>query len=104
MKKYLLAVLAASSAITSAQASEMYCQESAVAYIVNVASAPYLSSGGISASSLKLVSKKSLGDGAEAYETYVYKRNDSNEVYSLKLYVEEIGGVCPLESFSVSRK
>lgn len=98
----LLSLLAAAQA---AFAAEFNCEESARQYIVNIASAPYLAHGeSISEKSLKLVSRRATGDGAESYEHFVFRRTDSNETYSLKLYVEEIGGVCPLEGFRVSRR
>lgn len=89
---------------TNAQAEQVFnCEKSAVNYILHIASAPYLESAWrLKESDLALVSRRALGDGAEAYEQYIYRRKDSNEIYQLMLYVQEIGGVCPLEKFEIS--
>ena len=91
---------------TGALASPDYnCEKSAVHYITSIASAPYVAHGdSVKEKDLQQVLKRKDGDGAESYETFVYKRVDSNEIYTLRLYVEEIGGVCPLQSFKVSSK
>lgn len=86
-------------------ASQYYCEKSAVNYITYIASAPYIRHGEqVGENDLVQISKRALGDGSEAYESYVYKRKDSTEIYRLKLYVQEPGEVCPLEHFEILSK
>jgi hypothetical protein len=102
MKKMII-FLTLLSTITAFAGNDFYCKKSAAKYITYIASAPYIKSGvRVKSDDLILSSFKAIGDGIEAYELYTYKRVDSNEIYSLKLYVEEIGGVYPLEKFEVS--
>ncbi len=80
--------------------AEPNCQESAIDYITSIASAPYLGSGSeVTEKDLELVSRAFEGDGAEAYERYQFRNIQTNEIYALLLYVQEIGGVCPLEKY-----
>jgi len=106
MKTFVISTLMTITLLSSMTAfadNAFYCKESAVKYIKYIASAPYIKSGvRVKSDDLILSSFKAIGDGAEAYELYTYKRVDSNEIYSLKLYIEEIDGVCPLEKFEVS--
>ena len=100
--KLLLAAFVAFGAPNSFAAAEPNCQKSAIDYITTIASAPYLGSGSeVTERDLELVSKAFEGDGAEAYERYEFRNIQTNEIYALLLYVQEIGGVCPLEKYQV---
>lgn len=81
------------------------CEQSAIQWAATIASAPYVADGeSVLASDLQVLSGKSLGDGAESYESFVIARKDSNEIYQLTVYRQETNDVCPLEKFEVTRR
>lgn len=81
-----------------------YCEESAIQYVVDIVSAPYKNSSTFvfDKKHLKIVAISTEGDGAEVYENITVQHTiDEGESYSLRLYVQEIGGVCALEKFEL---
>jgi hypothetical protein len=84
--------------------ADVNCKSSAIQYVVNIVSAPYKKDPKFrfDKSQLKVVAQSSEGDGAESYENFTIAQIGSSTMYKLKLYVEEIGGVCPLEKYEVT--
>lgn len=102
MTVLLLTALTLLTPAAEASAREYHCEESALAYIVQIANAPYKDYGpSFPAEDLVITARRSAGDGAYVTESFTVRFKDGTGNFRLQLAVEEIGGACPLLSYKM---